>query len=141
MFWASLWDSKFSHNKLIKEDYFIRSFIINLFKEKVSRKSSFFVSNFLNILKSQHFKKYDLDVIEDLNSASLSKYLFKVNKVPNYFSKIRIIRFQSWVIIFFKIHSPILIKKKKLKKSINFSKYFFLYYSSTLSNKLSKFDF
>lgn len=142
MFWASLWDSKHTFSKLVKEDFFIRQYINNIFKEKISSKPVFFLKNFKNLTQPTYLSKFNINVIVDLNVSSLSKFLFRCNKIPNYLSKIRIIRFQKWLIIYFRIYTPNSFKSVSFRKrNFNYYRFYYSYYLYFLRRKTSKFDF
>lgn len=142
MFWASLWDSKHTFSKLVKEDFFIRQYINNIFKEKISSKPVFFLKNFKNLTQPTYLSKFNINVIVDLNVSSFSKFLFRCNKIPNYLSKIRIIRFQKWLIIYFRIYTPNSFKSVSFRKrNFNYYRFYYSYYLYFLRRKTSKFDF
>lgn len=142
MFWTSLWDSKYTYSKLVKEDFFIRQYITNIFKEKMSSKPVFFFKNFKNLSQPSSFNKFNINMISDLSVTSLSKFLFKSNKIPNYLSKIRIIRFQKWLIIYFKIYTSNSFKTVSFRKrNFNFYKFYYSYYLHFFKKKTSKFEF
>jgi|HigsolmetaAR202D_1030399.scaffolds.fasta_scaffold01127_21 Ribosomal protein S3, N-terminal domain. len=141
MFWSSLWDSKYTYSKLVKEDYFIRQYINNIFKEKISSKPVFFLKNFKNFSHFT-FSKFNINIAADLSVSSLSKFLFKANKLPSYLSKIRIIRFQKWLIIYFRIYTPNSLKIISFRKrNFSFYKFYYTYYSHFLKKRISKFEF
>jgi len=142
MFWASLWDTKYSYSKFNKQDYFIRKYIKTIINEKVSSRP-LFLTNFMKAkIQKSDFNKFNLKVFKELNIRSFSKYLFRINKLPNYISKIRILRFQKWIIIYLKIFTPNPLRKVSFKKkNFNLFKYFSQYYFISLRNKVDTYQF
>ncbi len=137
MFWASLWDSKFSFSKLNKQDYFIRKYITFMINEKVSSRPLFLTSLIFKSFQKHNFEKFNLKVFTDTNIQSFSKYLFRVNKLPNYISKIRILRFQKWLVIYLKIFTPNPLRKTIFKKkNYNLFKFFSQYYLLSFKKKV-----
>jgi hypothetical protein len=142
MFWASLWDSKFSSSKLNKQDYLIRKYIKHIINEKISSRPLFLTDFSFNKWKNKDFEKFNLKIFKDLNIRSFSKYIFRINKLPNYISKIRIIRFQRWLIIYLKIFTPNPLRKIAFKKKTHsLFKYFSQYYLISLYKRVNKFEF
>jgi hypothetical protein len=142
MFWASLWDSKFSFAKFNKQDYFIRKYISHLINEKISNRPLFLTNFIFNKFHNNDFEKFNLKVFKDSNIRSFSKYLFRINKLPNYISKIRILRFQKWIIIYLKIFTPNPLRRIAFKKkSYNLFKYFTQYNFISIKTKLNWYEF
>jgi len=107
MYWSSMWDDKNNYARHLKEDIYIRKFIPVLLEDNISFniKSSFYNP------KKDNFdyinNKYNLQLSQDFNKNNLIKYIKSLSKVPFYFSKIWIFRYQSWVLIFFYMYSPV----------------------------------
>jgi hypothetical protein len=134
MFWLSSWDDLHSYSVNLNEDVFLRSFFYYMVNDKYS--SNFFLSNYKIIKYSD---KFNFNTNKTISSANFSDFLFRQNKLPYYISKVRILKFQKWLIIYFylynydrkilsnKIHFNNLIKFQKknnlffFKKKINFS--------------------
>ena len=142
MFWASLWDSKFEFSKYNKQDFLIRKYIKHIINEKVSSRPLFFTTFVFNKLQRNDFEKFNLKIFKDATLRSFSKYIFRINKLPNYISKIRIIRFQKWLIIYLKIFTPNPLKKVAFKKkNYNLFRYFARYYLISIHNKSKNYQF
>lgn len=142
MFWSSLWDSKFAFSKLSKEDIFIRKFIIHALNEKVSSRPLLLTNSIFKYLNKNDFYKFNLKLVKDTNIISFSKYLFRLNKLPNYISKIRILRFQKWLVIYLKVFTPNPLRKVIFKKkTYNNFRFFSQYYLSFLKNKTANYLF
>jgi hypothetical protein len=116
MFWLSVWDDVHLLNKKFKEDYLTRKFLTFIFKNKFS-----------TFLKKMNYSTYSIEILEKFN-INLSNFLEKesfpfflrsLSRVPNFLSKIFILRFQKWVCISLKIYTPSNKKKKTKKKKNN----------------------
>jgi hypothetical protein len=144
MFWLSVWDNKDSFNKNFKEDIYIRKYIELIFSDKISSRPILLTNKYFDLVKKNNFDKYNLKLTTELNTYSFSKYLLKLNKLPNYRFKTYIVRFQSWVVIYFNIYTPNPLKKVIfLKKHRNMSNLFKKYYLTQFSSRFlkNKFEF
>lgn len=54
---------------------------------------------------------------KSLGKGNFSDYLFKCNKLPYYISKIRIIKFQKWIVVYFYLYN---YSKKTFLNNFNF---------------------
>lgn len=134
MFWLSSWDSVHSFSSNINEDFLIRDFFYFLVNDKYSAR--FFKKNDLlfNFSKNQEYSISDIS-----DKKSVDEFFFRFNKIPFYLSKIRIVKFQKWVVIYFFLYNTF-IKKISLNYSDN--SLFFLKKSNFLFlNKKSNFLF
>lgn len=113
MFWLSSWDDLHSYSTNLNEDAFIRSFFYYMITDKYS--SNFYFSNFKI---SDFSNKSSINFNKFLNKSSLSDFLFKQNKLPYYISKIRILKFQKWLVVYFYIYN---YTKKFNSNKFNFS--------------------
>ncbi len=112
MFWLSSWDDLHSYSTNLNEDSFLRSFFYFMVSEKYS--SNFFLS------KQKIFNFYsknNLSVFKNNNNNYVSDFLFRFNKLPYYISKIRILKFQRWLVIYFYLYN---YDKKISTEKINF---------------------
>jgi len=107
MFWNSMWDDKHNYSRSLKEDIFIKLFIKLLF-EDIPSSNIRFVSN--NIWRTSNrinvLKKYNIHLKKDASLTELRNFLFKSGKQSLYFSKIWILKYQTWIIIYFFVYSP-----------------------------------
>ena len=130
MFWNSMWDSKHNYNIFLKQDIFIKSTLI-LFLNDYSSDKLFF---YLKLNSRQYFKKYlisDLKLKKNINFGSYYNYIRDLNNNNSlFFSKLWLLRYQSWVILNISVLS--FFKNDVLKKNIdiNFDNWFFLYYKN-----------
>lgn len=117
MFWNSMWDRKINFSRSLKEGIFLDRFIPLIFDDDVSRKI-LKTQNFNKFNMRGNFLKYDLPLKSViLNKGDFIKYISKVNKIEMYRSKVWILKYQKWLIIFFFLYLPFFNKyKKKIKK-------------------------
>jgi len=127
MFWSSVWDDKHRYKHSFLEDAFIRKYIPYVFYNKVSSNLIFNINSTHSKNTNLHFfKKYNLN--HNISKHSVSNFLLNFNKLPVYLSKIHIIRFNNWILIYFMACTPNLVKSDNsifiLKnKSYIFQKY------------------
>jgi len=115
MFWLSSWDDIHSYSTNLNEDVFIRKFLYRVIDNKYS------TSFYLNKNKLNHFsKKINYNFLKKMSKIDISKFLLRFYKIPYYLSKIRLIKYQNWLVIYFYIYN---YNKNILKK--NFKKNFF----------------
>jgi hypothetical protein len=140
MFWNSMWDSKHNYNIFLKQDIFIKSSLI-LFLNDYSSDKLFF---FLKSDSKKFFNKYlisDLKLKKNINFNSYYNFIRNLdNNNDLFFSKLWLLRYQSWVILNISILT--FFKNDKFKKDIdvNFDNWFFLYYKNLfyISHNLDK---
>lgn len=142
MYWNSMWDDKLNYSRSLKDDIFLKNFMYIFFEGG---------SNFIIPLNLKHFEKkfkllkrrYNFQVKKvnkknELGDIVSYKYVTKKRKkFRPYLSKIWILKYQTWVIIYFYSYSFNLsvFFKKKLKKSDKFKKYYnivFNYYKNLI---------
>lgn len=133
MFWNSMWDSKHNYNIFLKQDVFIKSSLILFFSDYSSDKLFFFLKN----ISRNNFKQYKIINFKNnkkINFNSYYKFLRKTNNNDIFFSKLWVLRYQSWIILNISIF--FFSKKENLKKEleINFDNWFFNYYKNLLLN-------
>jgi len=130
MFWNSMWDSKHNYSVFLKQDIFIKSTLI-LFLNDYSSDKLFF---YLKLKSRSNFKKYlvnGLKFKKNINFNSYYNYIRELNNSNNlFFSKLWLLRYQSWVILNISVLS--FLKNDILKKNIDisFDNWFFLYYKN-----------
>lgn len=105
MFWLSSWDNVHSFSSNINEDFLIREFFYFLVNDKYSAK--FFKKNNL-LLDFSKNQEYSISNISD--KKTVDEFFFRFNKIPFYLSKIRILKFQKWVVIYFFLYNTFLKK-------------------------------
>lgn len=141
MYWNSMWDDKINYNRALKEDIFLKEFVYLLFEGGSSFMFFLNLKNFTNDFKYLN-KKYLFHVKKifkknDIGNEIGYKYVVKRNKkFRPYISKVWVLRYQNWVIVYFYVYSfnlsTFYIKNIKLK---NMKKYFSLvnnYYHNTI---------
>ena len=121
MFWLSSWDDLHSYSTILNEDVFIRNFFYFMINEKFSTNLNINLKK-LNLLNNS--TSYNL--LKVSNRQSISDFLYKANKIPYYISKVRILKFQRWLVIYFYLYNY--SKKSNNYKNdlnfINFLKFF-----------------
>ncbi len=111
MFWLSSWDDLHSYSTNLNEDVFIRNFFFNLVTDKYSSNLYFSVNSISRFSESNSFG------LIKINNKNISDFLFKQNKLPYYISKIRILKFQKWLLVYFYIYN---YNKKHTFNNLNF---------------------
>lgn len=105
MYWLSSWDDKHTYNGLFNQDMFVRSFIDNLFHRKISSHFIFFTKKSADHKYKKFLSKYKIFFRHSVNFKQTPKFLRRFYKIPYYWSKIRLIRFNSWLIIYLHLFS------------------------------------
>lgn len=121
-FWENSWDSKLNYTHNLNEDIFLKKFFKIFFKNWISTNiffnKKFYLKN-KNSIKKISIKKF-IKTQEEYND-NIKKYLkkHKTKKFPYNFSKLFLLKFSKWVIIFAYIYVPkvwrVRLKKKKIK--------------------------
>lgn len=93
MFWSSMWDNKILYTRMLKENIFLNKFFDLSFRDSLS----------VNLLdfkdKSFNYSKKKFQIV-DIKKSSLYKHINNVNKIKYYSTKIWILRFQKWIILY-----------------------------------------
>jgi hypothetical protein len=140
MFWNSMWDSKHNYNVFLKQDIFIKSSLILFFSDYSSDKLFFF----LKFNSRNKFKKYRINNVKNKKKFNFNLYYKFIRNVGNnndiFFSKLWLLRYQSWVILNISIFLFFKEELSKKKLEINFDNWFFHYYKNllVLNNKKIK---
>jgi hypothetical protein len=136
MFWNSMWDDKHNFSKLLNEDEFLRVCIPLFFEDNLSNDLVLYLkkSKFLDL----NLKKYSI-FSKGYKNINLYKY-FKSEKFYLFFSKIWILRYQGWIIIYIFLYIPVFNKffthkEKNLEYNLVYNDIFFNYYYNL--NKLN----
>lgn len=103
MYWNSMWDDKFNYSRFLKEDIYIRKFIPVLLEDNIIL--NFKYKNCLTNIDSLNYK-YSMHMHNEWNKYEVRNYVNSLNKSIFYTSKIWILRYQSWILIYFYIYSP-----------------------------------
>ncbi len=105
MYWLSSWDDKHIYNGYFNEDMFVRSFIDNLFHRKISTHFIYFSKKTADYKYKKFLERYKIFFKHSVNFKQTPKFLRRFYKIPYYWSKIRIIRFERWLVIYMHIFS------------------------------------
>lgn len=120
MYWNSMWDNKVNYTSNLSEDIFLKKFIPLIFSDNTSFKNLNIFnldSKKLRIIKN----KYRLHIsIIGVKKYNFNKYIIKSKKVESYFSRLWIMKYQKWVILYLYVYIPKFSELKKIEK--NFSK-------------------
>lgn len=119
MFWGSMWDNKINYDRGLKEDIYLNQFVPLIFEDSISTKI-FKTVNFSTLDIKRLNKLYSLHVkLDNLKKNDFYKYLLELNKVNFFKSKIWLLKYQKWVIIYFFIYLPTFndLKNKPLSSS------------------------
>jgi len=131
MFWNSMWDSKHNYSVLLKQDIFIKSSLILFFSDYSSDKLFFF----LKLNSRFKFKKYKINNIRNKKKINFNSYYHFFRNINNndiFFSKLWLLRYQTWVILNISIFSFFKEDVFKKKLEISFDNWFFYYYKNLL---------
>lgn len=147
MYWNSMWDDKLNYSRSLRDNIFINNFIYLLFEGGYS---SFFFLNlkdyendsvFLKLKKKYSFHTKKIFKKNDVGSIINYKLIKKKKKkFRPFLSKIWILKYQTWVIIYFYIYSFNLSKffkklNNKHKYNISYANIMTRYYQSSLRIK------
>jgi len=100
MFWNNTWDNTHNFQQNIKEDMYINLVLQSFINYPITNKTKFFnemnYEDFRNDSRGcgiiiDEYMHYSLDAVLDEQFAK---------KIPIYFSKVWILRFQNWLIVF-----------------------------------------
>lgn len=108
MFWNSVWEDKYNYYRNFSEDIFIRNFFFFLFDDYFSINILKFTGlRYLNNLNSRYsiLNNYNINIKEDLTMSEIYSSLIRSSRKPSFLSKIWIMRYQTWLIVFFFIYS------------------------------------
>lgn len=129
MFWNSMWDNKHNFSKLLNEDEFLRICVPLFFEDNLSNDLVLYLkkSKFLDL----SLRKYEV-FSKGSKNIHIYKY-FKSDKFYMFFSKIWILKYQGWIIIYIFIYIPVfnkflLNKEKNLNNNFSYYSIFFNYY-------------
>lgn len=123
MFWLSSWDNTHTYSTNFNEDVFIRSIFYFMVNDKYS-------SNF--IFSKQKLYQFAVKsnnlFLKDFSKKNISEFLQRLNKIPYYISKIRVLKFQQWCLVYFYLYNY------KAKVKLVSKNFFFNYFSFSKKN-------
>jgi hypothetical protein len=131
MFWNSMWDSKHNYNVFLKQDIFIKSSLVLFFSDYSSDKLFFFLKSD----SRNKFRRYKINNIKNkkkLNFSSYYNFVRNSNNSDIFFSKLWLLRYQSWVILNISVFSFFKNEILKKKLEISFDNWFYYYYKNLL---------
>lgn len=129
MYWLSSWDDLHSFSKRFNEDLFLRSFFENMFHRKVSTHFLYWSNGNWTDKYKMFCNKYKFYFRHHVSFKQIPKFLRRFYKIPYYWSKIRIVRFQKWLIVYCNLFST------NKKKSFYMYKRFNIYKNLVLLNR------
>lgn len=112
MFWLSSWDDLHCYSTQLNEDAFIRSFFFYMINDKFSSDFAY-----LPTKVKEYSSKVNFNMVKISSKDSFSDFLFRFNKLPYYISKIRILKFQKWLVVYFYLYN---YNKKVISTKFNF---------------------
>lgn len=116
MFWDSMWDNKINYTRSFKEDIYLKRFIILIFDDCISSNTiKFYNKKYSKLILNTYRIPTRLKSNKELYS-----YLIKNNKVVFYNSKVWVLKYQKWVVLYLYIYLPL---HNKLKKKVIFKNY------------------
>ena len=127
-----MWDNKINYNRSFNEDIFLIKFMDFFLNDGISINT--FNKKKYDINKHFFYTKYDLPN-KNLNYLILKKLFFKKNKLKIYTSKLWVLKFQKWIILYCFFYS---LKFNRLKK-VEIKKYKKTIFNSNLSTAYSIF--
>ena len=112
MYWNSMWDNKINYTRSLKEDIYLNRFILLVFEDCISSKIiKFYNKNYSTAI----LNKYNFHT-RISNKNEFNRYLTKINKITFYSSRLWILKYQKWIILYFYIYLPTF---NRLKIKIN----------------------
>ena len=93
MFWNSMWDNKIMYTRMLKENIFLEKFFNLSLNDSISTNTIKFSDKNVNIFKKNIH-------IVDSKKSSIYKHLINLNKIKHYSSKIWVLRYQKWIILY-----------------------------------------
>lgn len=130
MYWNSMWDDKLNYSRSLKEDLFIKIFMRIFFEGGAKTANIVDLKNFEK--KFKYFKKnYNFQVKKIIRKNEIGettgfRYAVKnKNKFRPFLTKIWVLRYQTWVVIYFYsyIFSLSIFFKKKRRNNTAYKKY------------------
>lgn len=103
MYWLSSWDNLHAFSRQFNEDIFIRFFFDAMFLRKISTNFIFFRLKEHSVRYEEFLDKYKLYLRHSVNFKQVPRFLKRFYKIPYYWSKIRILRFQKWLVVYLTI--------------------------------------
>jgi len=114
-YWGSSWSFKDNYNLQFKEDFFLKIVVPRLFINKTSA-NMFMLKKSSKISALNYYtKSNDLFIFQKSNKEDFLRYLKNKKKTPFYSTKLHIVRYERWIVIFYKVFLP--VKKKYLYKN------------------------
>lgn len=114
MYWSAMWDDKHNFNKALHESMFLKDFVPALFSD-FSEKRIFIVLNKHDFKKKKINSKYSINVKCKYNLKELvKKQDQKLERII--YSKIWILKFQGWILIYFFVYYSYLRTIDRYKK-------------------------
>jgi len=108
MFWSTLWDDKINFTKLNKEDFFIKALLPSILWDSFVNRHFFMDMNIQkqsNLFQTQLLEYYNEDQPFQIN-----EIFYQIKKherrLPYYFVRLTILRYQGWVFIFTAFFKP-----------------------------------
>lgn len=116
MYWDSCWNNPISYNNFFKKEVFIKKFINLFFKTRVSRSLIFLKNTRISLFyRELAFFKPKRQNLDTYNNFYIDK-MFCRNK-PLFLSKLWLLNYSNYVILFIFFYKPIISKNKKIKRS------------------------
>jgi hypothetical protein len=139
--WENSWDDVKNYSNIFSEDIFLQRYVLKMLTTYNSsshnllasfKKCDFFITRHLPFLEKE----------DNMTRQQYKEFLNeRVKKIPSYFSRIFIIRYNTWIILYTYIYIPKIwknrIKRIQKKKKIPF----LLDVYSNQSRKLKVFDY
>lgn len=145
MYWNSMWEDRLNYARSLKDDIFLKEFIYLFFEGGSYSTFSVNLDNYRNNLdflkKKYFFHTKKIFKKGRLGFKSTNKIVINRKKSFNpYLSKIWILKYQTWIIIYFFAYSfnlSIFYTKKynRIKKYSKYSNILFKYYNSIFKIK------
>lgn len=115
MYWNSMWDNKVDFSRALKEDIYLNKFVPLIFNDSISSKILKYSKKNVKDLNTDY---YNIQ-IKTKTKHQIFLFLLKNSKLNFYCSKLWILKYQNWIIIYFFMYLP---KYNRLKKRFFFSK-------------------
>lgn len=142
MYWNSMWDNKINYTSNLCEDIFLKKFVPLIFKDNTSFRNL----NVLNLDRKQLKiikNKYRLHIsIIGVKKTNFTKYIVKSKKVESYFSRLWVMKYQKWVVLYLYVYIPKFSELRKAEKNLyKFSNIDILYKNYFYASQKIKFSY
>lgn len=115
-YWNFMWDDKHNFKRSLNESLMLQEFISDFFEHFSYKK--IIIKSYKHDFFEKNLEKYNIFILEKYNSKKLINFL-EFSDDRCFFSKIWVIKYQRFVIVYFFMYASFLRKKRKITKKKN----------------------